>query len=107
MLKGKCFLDYTNSFSPNQYGRNDKIILKYFQKVLKRLRRKWSIVLFVVSIENLKIQQCHTFSRKHQYSLLFEESLKMRIKKFKEEESVKILKILGLIINIEEYQKNI
>ena len=39
MLKGKCFL-YTNSFSPNEYGKNDKIILKYFQKVLKRLRRK-------------------------------------------------------------------
>ena len=40
MLKGKCFLNYTNSFSPNECGKNDKIILKYFQKVLKRLIRK-------------------------------------------------------------------
>ena len=31
MLKGKSLLDYTNSFSPNEYERNGKIILKYFQ----------------------------------------------------------------------------
>ena len=30
-LKGKSLLDYTNSFSPNDYEKNDKIILKYFQ----------------------------------------------------------------------------
>ena len=31
MLKGKILLDYTNLFSPNEYEKNDKIILKYFQ----------------------------------------------------------------------------
>ena len=31
MLKSKCLLDYTNLFSPNDYDKNDKIILKYFQ----------------------------------------------------------------------------
>ena len=31
MLKGKSLLDYTNLFSPNEFGKNDKIILKYFQ----------------------------------------------------------------------------
>ena len=31
MLQGKTFLDYTNLFSPNNYEKNDKIILKYFQ----------------------------------------------------------------------------
>ena len=30
MLKGKSLLDYTNLFSPNKYGMNDKIILKHF-----------------------------------------------------------------------------
>ena len=30
MLKGESLLDYTNSFSPNNYEQNDKIILKYF-----------------------------------------------------------------------------
>ena len=31
MLKGKILLDYTNLFSPKEYEKNDKIILKYFQ----------------------------------------------------------------------------
>ena len=31
MLKGKGLLDYTNSFSPNEYETNNKITLKYFQ----------------------------------------------------------------------------
>ena len=31
MLKGKSLLHYTNLFSPNDYKKNDKIILKYFQ----------------------------------------------------------------------------
>ena len=31
MLKGKSLLEYANLFSPNEYKKNDKIILKYFQ----------------------------------------------------------------------------
>ena len=31
LLKGKSLLDYTNLFSPNEFEKNDKIILKYFQ----------------------------------------------------------------------------
>ena len=31
LLKGKSLLDYANLFSPNEYEKNDKIILKYFQ----------------------------------------------------------------------------
>ena len=31
MLKGKRLLDYTNLFSPNEYEKHDRIILKYFQ----------------------------------------------------------------------------
>ena len=34
MLKGKSLLDYTNLFSPNDYEKNDKIALKYFQYYL-------------------------------------------------------------------------
>ena len=30
MLKAKSLLDYPNLFSPNEYEKNDKIILKYF-----------------------------------------------------------------------------
>ena len=31
MLKGKILLKYANLFSSNEYKKNDKIILKYFQ----------------------------------------------------------------------------
>ena len=31
ILKSKSWLDYTNLFSPNNYEKNDKMILKYFQ----------------------------------------------------------------------------
>ena len=31
MLKGKSLFDYTNVFFPNDYEKNDRIILKYFQ----------------------------------------------------------------------------
>ena len=31
MLKDKYLLDHENLFSPNNYEKNDKIVLKYFQ----------------------------------------------------------------------------
>ena len=31
MLKAKSLLDYKNLFSSNDYEKNDKIMLKYFQ----------------------------------------------------------------------------
>ena len=31
ILKGKSLLDHTNSFCPNEYEKNNKIILKHFQ----------------------------------------------------------------------------
>ena len=31
MLKGKSLLDYANLFFPNEYEKNDKLMLKYFQ----------------------------------------------------------------------------
>ena len=31
MLGGKSLLEYTNLFSPNEYKKNDRIILKYLQ----------------------------------------------------------------------------
>ena len=49
ILKGKFFLNFTNSFSPNDYEKNDKI---------KRLKNY--IALFAVSIENLRNLKYHT-----------------------------------------------
>ena len=31
LLKGQSLLVYTNLFSPNEYEKNDKIILKHFR----------------------------------------------------------------------------
>ena len=62
MLKGKSLLDYTNLFSPNDYEKNDKIILKYFQQI-----KRWNkyIGLFAVGIEYLKNLKYHTSNKKH------------------------------------------
>ena len=38
MVKNKSLLNSTNLFSPNNYEKKDKIILKYF-KLLKRLKK--------------------------------------------------------------------
>ena len=38
MLKYKNVLENSNLFSPNHYGKKDKIILEYFQQIQKRVR---------------------------------------------------------------------
>ena len=62
MLKGKILLDYTNLFSPNDYEKNDKIILKYFHKIK---RRRNYIALFVESKESLGNLKYHISLKKH------------------------------------------
>ena len=54
ILKGKSLLECTNLFSPNDYEKNDIIILRQ----LKRWQNY--IALFVVVIENLKNLKYHT-----------------------------------------------
>ena len=49
MLKAKSLLDYRNLFYPNDYEKNDQIILKYFQQDLNKLK---PIVIFAVNTEN-------------------------------------------------------
>ena len=43
MLKSKSLLDYTSLFSPNDYDKNDEIILKYFHE-LNRLRWLYCVI---------------------------------------------------------------
>ena len=38
VLKGKILLKYANLFSPDDYEKNEKIILKYFQE-LKKMKK--------------------------------------------------------------------
>ena len=61
------------------------------------------MVLFVVSIENSKTLKHHTFLKKTLtlvLSIICSNCQSKDKKIFKEEESIKILKILGLIKNI-------
>ena len=52
--------------------------------------------------KNLKISNIF---KKHQVFLLFAVNVAMNIKIFKEQESIEILRLLGLITDREEYQK--
>ena len=64
--------------------------------------------MFAIIIENLKNLKYHIFSKKKKKLSIFIVYSKRGYeyeKIFKEEESIEILKILGLINNIEEYQK--
>ena len=63
ILKGESLLG-TNLFPPNEYEKNDKIILKYLV-LTKRLRWKESIALFVIRTQNFKNLKYHTSSKKH------------------------------------------
>ena len=58
MLKSKRLLEYTNLFSPNKYKRNGKMVLKYCQQNLNKLK---CIVIFVINVEILKILKNHNF----------------------------------------------
>ena len=48
----------------NNYEPNDKIILEYFQLILKTLKWMKSIVLFAINTEILKALKYQTFSKK-------------------------------------------
>ena len=53
MVKGKSLVDYIDLISLHEY-----------EKQLKRWRRKISMMLFLVSIENLKTLKYQTFLKK-------------------------------------------
>ena len=57
----------------------------------------------MANIKNLQTLKYHVFSTKNIISSYYHEDEKI----FKEEESIEILKSLGLIIQIEKYQKNV
>ena len=57
-------------------------------------------MLFAVSTENLKNLKIHAFWKKKVLSVIFSKCNNKDTKVFKEEESLEILKIIGLIENI-------
>ena len=115
MVKATILLDYTNLFSLNEYKGNKQKTLKCFQlktkdffdeQVLKKLGWKKYIVLGVMSTQNLKNPEIWDIFDKI-LVLTWNKFDTKDEKMFKEKESNRILKILGLINNIEKYQINI
>ena len=49
IFKGKSLLEYTSRFSLNKYKKNNKIILKYFQQNLNKIK---CIVMLSTNTEN-------------------------------------------------------
>ena len=66
MLNVKSLLEYTNLLSPNEHKKNEKIILKYFQQNLNKLK---CIVMFTINIET------HIYI----YIIYFKETLSLSI----------------------------
>ena len=64
-------------------------------------------MLFVTSIENLKYIKYRTSCKTLVLSIICGKYINEDEKVFKEEKSIEILKILGVISNMEEYWKNI
>ena len=74
-------LEYTNVFSASEIEKNDKILLKYFQKVFKNLEWKKSVILLVVNIKNLKAIKYHKCLKK-QFFRLFVVSVTVKMKRY-------------------------
>ena len=92
-------LEYTNLFSPTEYKKNDIIILKHFQW--------WKfIAMIAINKENVKTLKCHKFKNKTLRLYIVCSKCGQDYRKiFKEQEGSEVLTIIGLINNIEGYQK--
>ena len=65
MFAEKTFIDYTNSFSPNDYKKNDKGIYKYLkdqgdksQVQIKKIDETRNYVLDEINHNDLKSEKC-------------------------------------------------
>ena len=45
MLKGKNLTEYTNLFPPNNFKKNDDIILNFFMGKFLKKKKKWMILI--------------------------------------------------------------
>ena len=104
MPKDKNLLYYTNLFSPNEYQKNDKIILKHFQ-YLKSLR--WKNLLRYLwkyrKFENPKIS--YICEKTFVFSIVCSKFENEDEKTFKEE-SIEILKIHNYFKNMVEENRS-
>ena len=57
MQVGKILLDYTYSFSPNDYRKNDKKIYKYFKDKYGRTSKSWVRLRKIDEIRNFVLHE--------------------------------------------------
>ena len=91
-------LDYTNLFTPNDYEKNYKIILIYFQWL-----EWWKKIYFVVSGKNKRFKNpkiSYTFGKTLVLFIISSKCKNENVKIFKEAESIEIWKILGSVENM-------
>ena len=69
MSKGKSLLEYTNFFSPEEYKKNDKMLLKYFQQNQNKVKIMKIYCNICNEYRKLKKKIYYTFSRKPFYCL--------------------------------------
>ena len=66
LLKGKSFLDYTKLFSPNEYGKNNKIF-----SITKKIKMKKICCVICGNYRNFKNPKISYSFEKHSFFLLF------------------------------------
>ena len=100
MLKGKSLLEYTNLFSPNDYEKNNtKIFL-----LIKKMKKSYCVICSKYrKFEKPKIS--YFLEKALVLSNICSKCKNENEKIFKEEESIEISRVLGLINNTEGYQK--
>ena len=95
MLKCKSLLEYTNLFSPNDYEKNDKMILF---SVTKKMTKLYCIICG--KYREFEKPKVYLLEKTLVLSIFCSKCKNEDEKLFKEEESIEILKILGLNENI-------
>ena len=95
-------LDYINSFSRNGYEKNDKIIKTFFLWIdFKKVRMRKIYCIKRKKYKEFKTLKVSYISSKTLIlSTICNKCGSENEKLFKEEESIEILKVLGLIKNI-------
>ena len=91
LLKSKSLLDYSNKFSANDYEKNDNIIKKIFSWIdFKKVRMRKIYCTKCKKYKKIKKAKIYICGKALLYLIFV----------FNEEESIEILKLLGLIENI-------
>ena len=93
-------LEYTNLFSPSEY---EKMIKQYFKILKVKIKNIYCIVCGKYKkFKNSKIS--YSLDKILVLSIICSKCSNENKKIFKEEESIEIIQVLDLIINIDEYQ---